>query len=283
MTIDIDAIKERCEAATPGPWVLSDDERIPARIHAKTNDLKIGGKQFLCTKVIAEMVYQETDARFIAHARQDIPELLTAYEEQAAEIERLNEELCRAKFLADAMTKMYAAADRDYVDSAKDRDAWKARAEETESRIMEMTASRDSWMKSCREEVEQTSFLRKARAEEYEDRMRLEKERDEWRARVEELEKTAQDTVQRCERCYERLESHHSDLWKKHDRLAAENDALVRAIKKNPNHPCYACENVLSGGVDSPCIPCIYNHSEPGKLDNWQFDVLMFAEGDGDA
>lgn len=70
---DMAEIKKRAEAATEGPWnkfpIVDNDEFVV-----------IGGD------MVAETVYEEADATFIAHARQDVPALL-------AEVERLRKAL----------------------------------------------------------------------------------------------------------------------------------------------------------------------------------------------
>lgn len=69
---EIEAIRKRTEAATPGPW-------LSAKLHGEwcaVNEER---------RIVAEM-YQDCDvqdADFIAHAREDVPKLL-------AEIERLS-------------------------------------------------------------------------------------------------------------------------------------------------------------------------------------------------
>lgn len=61
-------IRERLDAATPGPWQCT---------HTR------GDGSFIWTdmadgEVVASLVYQDLDARFIAHAPQDIADLLEA-------------------------------------------------------------------------------------------------------------------------------------------------------------------------------------------------------------
>lgn len=69
--LDLEAIKARCEAATPGPWVNTGG-RFP-----KINGGPIGG----CD--VATLFFADgADAAFIAHAREDVPALV-------AEVERL--------------------------------------------------------------------------------------------------------------------------------------------------------------------------------------------------
>jgi len=77
MQLDIGAIKARCEAATPGLWC---------------NDgcvIKIDGRK----TVIAETYgltrdIMDANAKFIAHAHEDIPALLDALKDAEAELER---------------------------------------------------------------------------------------------------------------------------------------------------------------------------------------------------
>ena len=71
MSSQLDAIKERAEAATDGPWrVISD--YIPGVIEVEgptaSNDY------------VAELSADKADLEFIAHARQDIPALAAAVE-----------------------------------------------------------------------------------------------------------------------------------------------------------------------------------------------------------
>ena len=70
---DIEAIKSRCDQATPGPW----------RSYIEARE-KFSGSDFIQTE--GEDIYltgaTDADQDFIAHARQDIPRLI-------AEIERL--------------------------------------------------------------------------------------------------------------------------------------------------------------------------------------------------
>jgi hypothetical protein len=64
----LNAIRQRAEKATPGPWRVSGGEIVSKTIL----DRKYGQPE-----VVAEVIYeQEADATFIAHARQDVPALL---------------------------------------------------------------------------------------------------------------------------------------------------------------------------------------------------------------
>lgn len=78
--LDLESIKDGCRKATSGPWV--------AAINPFTNRgfvNTMAGKIFsICNK--KDHQFDGDDARFIAHARQDIPVMVV-------EIERLNKEL----------------------------------------------------------------------------------------------------------------------------------------------------------------------------------------------
>ena len=71
--LDMDAIRERCNQATPGPW--------KSYIEGRDHD---SGASFIMTsgEDIELIGASVADQDFIAHARQDIPQLL-------AEIQRL--------------------------------------------------------------------------------------------------------------------------------------------------------------------------------------------------
>jgi hypothetical protein len=86
LTIEqIEAIRERAEKATEGPW-------YPTQHHVATNPNVSGGyppsPESICSLADGEYIenYNQADAEFIANARQDIPALL-------AEVDRLNAQL----------------------------------------------------------------------------------------------------------------------------------------------------------------------------------------------
>lgn len=99
MTFDRKAARARCEAATPGPWVVKDNverympDEEPGRIVYEYHWLSIGTADD--KNVIADMRACEweppdsTDLDFIAHARTDLPLALDELDEKDAEIERL--------------------------------------------------------------------------------------------------------------------------------------------------------------------------------------------------
>lgn len=96
MTIDTKAIEERVAKATPGPWEGVSDHPVYAiaagryRVSQTANQNNYG-------KFDASHgwhgIQNHADADFIAHARTDIPALLSAVKEKDAEIARLRQEL----------------------------------------------------------------------------------------------------------------------------------------------------------------------------------------------
>ena len=100
--IDIEGIRARADKATPGPWEYDDD----------------GLQVFvsLTQTYIADV--WSNDTPFIAHARQDIPALLDAYTEQAAEIARLEG---LVDMLLDNLTLLPATVSRDVIVGARRR------------------------------------------------------------------------------------------------------------------------------------------------------------------
>ena len=73
---ELQAIKERAEKATPGPWKWTDKHLIP----------EVGREAVVWGNFNGEARAEDHDAEFIAASRQDIPKLL-------AEIERLQAEV----------------------------------------------------------------------------------------------------------------------------------------------------------------------------------------------
>ncbi|MFU8688418.1 hypothetical protein ACNA6I_01170 [Rossellomorea sp. FS2] len=82
MTIDLNAIKKRAEAATEGPWYYTEIDRYHI-----SPDIEDGAE-------IAE-AYAEHNAVFIAHARQDVPALIELVAQKQAEVERLRTQQAR--------------------------------------------------------------------------------------------------------------------------------------------------------------------------------------------
>lgn len=79
--LDREAMRRRAEAATPGPWSISQYPQS-AFVHAG------GGGTFGPAR--------KPDAEFIAHARTDVPALLDALGAAEAEVDRLRAVLASA-------------------------------------------------------------------------------------------------------------------------------------------------------------------------------------------
>ncbi len=75
--LDLEAIKARAAAATPGPW-----ERPEYGIFSFTARTEYGAAM----PVVGDCIYADADADFIAHAREDMDTLV-------AEVERLRERI----------------------------------------------------------------------------------------------------------------------------------------------------------------------------------------------
>lgn len=82
---ELQAIKARAEAATPGPWTNVDEDGE----HWKSITAIEGGDPLSVTmKIYDEGGHSLADAEFIAHARTDVPALV-------AEVERLRKALLK--------------------------------------------------------------------------------------------------------------------------------------------------------------------------------------------
>lgn len=97
---ELDEIRMRCEAATPVPWTMA---ASPERCRATYSTVPLDADgQYVCQSFAT---YDNTvlvdNGIFIAHARQDVPNLLEHIAEQDVRIERLYaalrqvEPLCR--------------------------------------------------------------------------------------------------------------------------------------------------------------------------------------------
>src|SRR5690606_2755660 len=83
---ELEAIRKRAEAATPGPW----DVDIPMDVCGECeNEYEIVESSVFLAPIVAELKIG-ANAEFIAHAREDVPKLL-------AEIDRLRNELTEAR------------------------------------------------------------------------------------------------------------------------------------------------------------------------------------------
>jgi uncharacterized protein YbaR (Trm112 family) len=83
---ELNEIKERAEKATQGPWGID----FPLLVCDQCgNTYEIVQSDVFLAPVVAESK-SEADAEFIAHAREDIPNLLDHIAELETEIERLD-------------------------------------------------------------------------------------------------------------------------------------------------------------------------------------------------
>ncbi len=104
----LQAIKARCEAATEGPWTvghrLYDDGAVMCRGApgpcTPDADGKIKGNLFNANFAIGN---RENDNRFVAHARQDLPDCLKEIERLTADRDKWKKEAERLKRLIESM------------------------------------------------------------------------------------------------------------------------------------------------------------------------------------
>lgn len=86
MPLDLEGIRARCEAATEGPW---DYEMGEYMLMIPVGEIRRPGEKAAIAFAFAGHppvpIIAESNARFIAHAREDIPALI-------AEVERLRKE-----------------------------------------------------------------------------------------------------------------------------------------------------------------------------------------------
>jgi hypothetical protein len=81
---ELTEIEARCAAATPGPWIAGTHEFEPA-VFPTTYAVD-------CPVAVCDPLHKDGDPAFIAHARTDIPLLLTHIREQGAELEAAKRE-----------------------------------------------------------------------------------------------------------------------------------------------------------------------------------------------
>lgn len=75
--LDIDPIKERASKATPGPWAVGPKREQSDFLLAAVGPHNVEGLHSTCGPGAVD---DEDDARFIAHSRQDVDDLLTDVE-----------------------------------------------------------------------------------------------------------------------------------------------------------------------------------------------------------
>src|ERR1700722_15727717 len=82
-------IEQRAKAATPGPWSTAMEYSVsgPDFIWGVMPHASMGKKRVVCGDMDGE------DARFIAHSRTDIPDLLTSHRALATKLKEATDEI----------------------------------------------------------------------------------------------------------------------------------------------------------------------------------------------
>lgn len=80
MSLDLDAIKARIEAASPGPWIAITDNGRKNGIGIVGEAAKRGTGQAIAVFASADSVQRNADAEFTAAAREDMHALVAALE-----------------------------------------------------------------------------------------------------------------------------------------------------------------------------------------------------------
>lgn len=95
-TLDLDAIEARCNAATPGPWEISygceEESRYRWRAVGPPHEVVENDAGY--DDGSAESA-SEDDAKFIAHARTDVPLLIAEVRRLRAALRRIGDDICR--------------------------------------------------------------------------------------------------------------------------------------------------------------------------------------------
>jgi len=110
---DIEAIAARAAAATPGPWVVR--ERLRGKGAQTFGHVIILEDRSGYPGAVLEGMRANTDADFIAHAREDIPALIERLQAVKAEAEELTDSLI--------------AVNQQHAEAIIERDRWREDAE----------------------------------------------------------------------------------------------------------------------------------------------------------
>ncbi len=86
--MDIQAARERCEAATEGPWLRHQWGTKSQVVEAKVNTETAPGIKMVGQRILAREMLK-ANAEFVAHARSDLPAALEALEEAQGKLEVL--------------------------------------------------------------------------------------------------------------------------------------------------------------------------------------------------
>ena len=76
---EIDKIKARCEAATPGPWDSENCEYVFAKVKGGRPNGE--GIAYFSCYTNRQATDSKADANFAAHAREDVPQLIAYIKE----------------------------------------------------------------------------------------------------------------------------------------------------------------------------------------------------------
>jgi hypothetical protein len=154
----IEAIRKRAEAATPGPWRAMEEGNQYLEGQTKlVSAARVDGisrpwnSWFVVPAVKMEEVcrFISADADFIAHARQDIPALLSALE--AAERRAGERRLAFEKYTKEAVAEINRIeAERDSqqrlaIEAMTERDTLRARVERLERALREIQKHADKY------------------------------------------------------------------------------------------------------------------------------------------
>jgi hypothetical protein len=124
----LEAIRARCEAATPGPWSTrqAENEHVVAVDAVVNGDSRIGCTtaryEFISCHGSEEMpeegrIVASFNAEFVAHAREDVPALLAYIEELEADLRMHREE--RVRLRAENLRLSHLAGDKKLVFTMK--------------------------------------------------------------------------------------------------------------------------------------------------------------------
>jgi len=144
---EIDEIRARCEAATPGPWAFFHNDYV--NIYHIQGDEKVDGEERSITYGLADVPWRN-NAEFIAHAREDIPALLDTLEKSESKCDRA---------YTDGYNTGKVHATNEYWPS---RDYWKAHAEELK-KDLERSESSHSLKNALIDDLEAERYHYKAR------------------------------------------------------------------------------------------------------------------------
>src|SRR3990167_4814784 len=84
--MNLASIRERCAKATPGPWIADEDGAITADTQAVARVYQSADLPCVEEDDPAFVAELEANTAFIAHAREDIPALLTEVERLQAHV-----------------------------------------------------------------------------------------------------------------------------------------------------------------------------------------------------